>query len=344
MELPNITLEEAKKHKNVYVIFEGYCGEIIYLTCPVNKVKCNDKELQELLKYIEENYWNDITYSRVYFEIVEDNQKNIDGGMGGGKLKDELWIHPEISWNGIPEKIKETICGNDEFKWIKEELDDYMVIEFELYSKDWTEFVTNLDKKFDILKHATEQRYEDLKFYELVELMRNLQRNDEKKNIKVVIYGDVSLDVKKFMKIIKDFWENDAEKHIPSRKYRKFIVEYNEEIYRLDDFEKAKETENAYVVFEGNTGGMTYITCPLSKIQCNELELQELLEYIDKYCYNKISKARKYYVLKNTDRQTLTGAMLNNNLWIHPEILKYNIEEKIRNTINKKSDSEKRNY
>lgn len=119
--------------------------------------------------------------------------------MGGGKLKDELWIHPEINWNGIPEKIKETIYGNDEFKWIKEELDDYIVIEFELYSKDWTEFVTNLDKKFDILKHATEQRYEDLNFYELADLMCNLQWIDKDKNIKVVIYGDISLDVKKFM-------------------------------------------------------------------------------------------------------------------------------------------------
>lgn len=107
-------LKDAKKADKAYVIFEGDYGGIIYLTCPVNEVKCSDDELQDLLKYIEENYWNDLSTAGIYYEILEENQETIAGGMGGGKIDKGLWVNSEMVKLGLANKIKAVICKTDE--------------------------------------------------------------------------------------------------------------------------------------------------------------------------------------------------------------------------------------
>ena len=107
-------IEEAKEFDQAYVIFEGDYGGIIYLTCPINNVKCSDKELQDLLKYIEEHYWNDLSTAGIYYEVLEKNQETIAGGMGGGKIKKGLWVNSELVKLGMANKIKKIICETDE--------------------------------------------------------------------------------------------------------------------------------------------------------------------------------------------------------------------------------------
>lgn len=105
-DLKNLT--EAKKHIDSVMIFEGDYGGIIYLTCPIRFVKCNEEELNQLLEFIDRNYWNDLDGARIYYELIEDNQ-GVAGGMNGGEVINGIWIHPEIIKLGIENIIKEKI-------------------------------------------------------------------------------------------------------------------------------------------------------------------------------------------------------------------------------------------
>ena len=102
-------LEEAKKMKNSFVIFEGDCGGTIYLTCPANMVKCEEKNLQELLEFIDNLYWKDLSMASIYYEQADKIPSSVAGGMGGGVLNTDIWIHPEIEKLNINEKIKNII-------------------------------------------------------------------------------------------------------------------------------------------------------------------------------------------------------------------------------------------
>ncbi len=79
----------AKETKNAFVIFEGDDGGTIYLTCPMNLIKCSEKKLQKLLEYIDRLYWNDIESANIFYEVIEPNQP-IAGGMDGGYVTDSI--------------------------------------------------------------------------------------------------------------------------------------------------------------------------------------------------------------------------------------------------------------
>lgn len=52
---PITNFEQAKKEKNAVLIFEGDYGGIIYLTCPIRLINCNEETLYYLLK---KNRWS----------------------------------------------------------------------------------------------------------------------------------------------------------------------------------------------------------------------------------------------------------------------------------------------
>lgn len=103
------SLKQAREEMNVIVVFEGDYGGIIYLTCPIELVKCKEEQLKCLLEKIDKLYWNDINGANVFYEKVE--EKSIAGGMDGGLVLNNLWIHPEIEKLGMEKEIKKTILG-----------------------------------------------------------------------------------------------------------------------------------------------------------------------------------------------------------------------------------------
>ncbi len=97
--------EEAKKHSNAYMIMQGDYGGQIYLSAPVQQIKCDYKALENLLKDID---YEDPDGARIFFEEMEPGQ-GIAGGMGGGLATDGLWVHKGLEKQY--DRIKEVLDG-----------------------------------------------------------------------------------------------------------------------------------------------------------------------------------------------------------------------------------------
>jgi hypothetical protein len=99
---------------------EGDCGGQIYLTCPVNLIKCSECILYEILIAIDKNQWpeNDISMRNIFYEPFELNQ-GVLGGMGGGiVLEKEIWIHPNLNFS--KELLKKAIFQKKEKQTMNE--------------------------------------------------------------------------------------------------------------------------------------------------------------------------------------------------------------------------------
>ncbi|MBP1763149.1 MAG: hypothetical protein H6Q65_207 [Firmicutes bacterium] len=104
---------EAKNVDNAVVIMEGDSGGQIYLTCPMKLVKCDEKTLEKLLDYLDDIAWacNEGDGKGIYYEVKQP-MEGVWGGMGGGIVLSELWVHDEFK--EIKDKIKNVIEGKCE--------------------------------------------------------------------------------------------------------------------------------------------------------------------------------------------------------------------------------------
>ena len=102
------TLSEAQNHPNTIVVFEGDDGGQIYLVCPVALIKCNETKLYQLLKDIDAYCWNDPAGVNIYYE-QRPVAGIIAGGMGGGLVRDDLWLHDEIRKLRVEKEIKDVL-------------------------------------------------------------------------------------------------------------------------------------------------------------------------------------------------------------------------------------------
>ena len=103
-----LSLKAALHYKDAYLVMEGDCGGQIYLTVPVKFVKCNEKTLRSLLNEIDSLAWKDPECAGFYFERRPIGEILI-GGMGGGKIQDDLWVHKELEY--LKEKIRLILKG-----------------------------------------------------------------------------------------------------------------------------------------------------------------------------------------------------------------------------------------
>jgi hypothetical protein len=87
------TLDEARSDQDAIVIFEGDSGGQIYLTCPVSKIGCSHQSLQTLLGEIGKFAWGDD--EGLYYQRARPDGM-VWGGMGGGRVKSGVWIHPDF--------------------------------------------------------------------------------------------------------------------------------------------------------------------------------------------------------------------------------------------------------
>jgi len=104
------SLEEAKAVSDGVIVFEGDYGGQIYLVCVASMVKCSAEVLQQLLEDIDSFAWGDLGGARIFYERHPIGS-GIIGGMGGGIVTEDLWVHKRISELQLDSAIREVIVG-----------------------------------------------------------------------------------------------------------------------------------------------------------------------------------------------------------------------------------------
>ncbi len=113
---PLDSLADAQADPHGISVFEGDDGGQIYVVCPARLIKCSEQALYQLLSDLDEIEWpcnNDPSMRRIYFESRPPGQ-GIPGGMGGGKVADEIWIHPRLVQKSFADLIAAVLTGKKE--------------------------------------------------------------------------------------------------------------------------------------------------------------------------------------------------------------------------------------
>lgn len=104
-----VSLAEAVANRGVVVLQGDYGGQI-YLTCPAAKVQCSEPGLKQLLAYLDAKAWQDSPGAAIYFEDFPANSL-VPGGMGGGLVTDDVWLHPELKKLAIEDHVRSFVVG-----------------------------------------------------------------------------------------------------------------------------------------------------------------------------------------------------------------------------------------
>jgi hypothetical protein len=104
------SLAAAREDDAGCVIFEGDYGGQIYLAAPARAVSCDEKALDLLLRDLDALCWDDEEGRRVVYE-QRPAGTGVAGGMGGGMVAADGWIHPEIAELGIVSEIRDVLAA-----------------------------------------------------------------------------------------------------------------------------------------------------------------------------------------------------------------------------------------
>jgi hypothetical protein len=105
------SLAKAQAEENFALILEGDYGGQIYATCPVNKIHCEEKTLRQLLFDIDGLTWENPEGCGLHFEYAPIGTP-ISGGMGGGQIVMDVWVHAELHELGLATAIADVIHGS----------------------------------------------------------------------------------------------------------------------------------------------------------------------------------------------------------------------------------------
>ena len=89
------SLVEAQADPDGVMIMEGDDGGTIYVVCPARLVRCSQQSLERLLQDIDALVWREPDMARIVFERARVGQR-IAGGLGGGIVTDQIWVHEEL--------------------------------------------------------------------------------------------------------------------------------------------------------------------------------------------------------------------------------------------------------
>ncbi|GAA1442946.1 hypothetical protein [Leifsonia poae] len=84
---------EARSDPDAAVVISGDDGGTIYLSVPLRLVRCNGEALARLAAELDATVWDDPTSLGVNIEHLPVGS-GIPGGMGGGIVVDDVWLHP----------------------------------------------------------------------------------------------------------------------------------------------------------------------------------------------------------------------------------------------------------
>jgi hypothetical protein len=106
------SLDEAKADPLGAVILEGDDGGQIYVVVPASVVNCSEDALSELLHDLDRICWphNDWDSARVVFERRAVGAP-VAGGMGGGIVTRQAWIHPALVQLELGQEILDVLSG-----------------------------------------------------------------------------------------------------------------------------------------------------------------------------------------------------------------------------------------
>ena len=91
------SLAEARLAPGGVVILEGDWGGQVYLVAPAACVACDEAALERLLRELDAVAWpgNDPGSASIRYERRSPGD-TVPGGMGGGEVREDVWIHPEL--------------------------------------------------------------------------------------------------------------------------------------------------------------------------------------------------------------------------------------------------------
>jgi hypothetical protein len=90
-----LSLAEAKGADDGVAVFEGDWGGQIYLVVRAFYIRCSESVLRQLLEDLDALRWCEPEGARVYYE-QHPVGAGISGGMGGGAVNPEVWVHEEL--------------------------------------------------------------------------------------------------------------------------------------------------------------------------------------------------------------------------------------------------------
>jgi hypothetical protein len=106
------SLAEARAQADGAVILEGDDGGQLYVAFPASTVSCSERSLEILLRDLDAISWpgNDENMARVVYErrAIGDG---VSGGMGGGVITQNGWVHPALAALGIEVEIRSVLNG-----------------------------------------------------------------------------------------------------------------------------------------------------------------------------------------------------------------------------------------
>jgi len=110
LKLQSVT--RAKAFPDAVLVLEGDDGGQIYVTCPFSKVSCDLDALEQLLADIDALFWREPRAARLYcFRCRPGSGESAPGGMGGGAVTDDLWVHESLDDIGLDKPIREVLEG-----------------------------------------------------------------------------------------------------------------------------------------------------------------------------------------------------------------------------------------
>ena len=89
------SLSEAQADPDGVVVFEGDDGGQIYAVARAAFVTCSESRLRVLLSELDALSWADPDSARLCFESLPIGS-GVAGGMGGGIVTADLWVHPKL--------------------------------------------------------------------------------------------------------------------------------------------------------------------------------------------------------------------------------------------------------
>jgi hypothetical protein len=112
---PLSSLKQAQSQPDGVAILEGDWGGQIYVVCPAPLIHCSEAALGRLLRDLDKIAWecNDGEGAALFYERRPPGS-GVAGGMGGGRVTDDLWVHKEFVDLGLADKIREVIVAHCE--------------------------------------------------------------------------------------------------------------------------------------------------------------------------------------------------------------------------------------